>query len=62
MFAGDSGGPLYVMDKVGDRHKYVLAGVTSYGYICNEYKVYRKVSYNHAVETHFFSSIEYEFE
>ncbi len=30
---GDSGGPLYVLDTLGGKQKYILAGITSYGYI-----------------------------
>jgi hypothetical protein len=31
---GDSGGPLYIMDTMNGRSKYILSGVTSYGYGC----------------------------
>ena len=29
--SGDSGGPLYILDMIGGKLKYILAGVTSYG-------------------------------
>ncbi len=31
---GDEGGALYVLDKIGDKQKYVLAGIVSYGERC----------------------------
>lgn len=31
---GDSGGPLFVIDKVGNQYKYIEAGIVSYGYGC----------------------------
>ena len=31
---GDSGGPLYVLDTINGKSKYVLSGITSYGYEC----------------------------
>ena len=34
--AGDSGGPIYVVDKINGVGKYILAGTTSFGYKCAE--------------------------
>jgi secreted trypsin-like serine protease len=31
---GDSGGPLYVLDTINGKSKYILSGITSYGYSC----------------------------
>lgn len=31
---GDSGGPLFIIDKVGDQYKYVEVGIVSYGDGC----------------------------
>ena len=31
---GDSGGPLFVLDTINGKSKYVLSGITSYGYSC----------------------------
>ncbi len=45
---GDSGGPLYFADTINSKSKYIVAGVTSYGYQCaqrNYPGVYTRVSY-----------------
>ena len=31
---GDSGGPLYVLGTINGKSKYILSGVTSFGYQC----------------------------
>ena len=31
---GDAGGPLYVVDTINGKTKYVLSGITSYGVEC----------------------------
>ena len=33
-FLYQKGGPLYVLDKINGKEKYVMAGVVSYGYGC----------------------------
>jgi secreted trypsin-like serine protease len=45
---GDSGGPLYYSDTINLTKKFVLAGITSYGYRCAEQGypgIYTRVSY-----------------
>jgi len=45
---GDSGGPLFYADTINSKNKFILAGVTSYGYQCALPKfpgVYTRVSY-----------------
>ncbi len=45
---GDSGGPLFIMENVGGRMKYIQAGITSYGDFCglaNSPGIYTRVSY-----------------
>lgn len=34
LIKGDSGGPLYVLDNINGKQKYVLSGITSYGEGC----------------------------
>ena len=34
LIIGDSGGPLYILDKIGDKTKFVNVGVVSYGSGC----------------------------
>ena len=45
---GDSGGPLYYSDTINSASKFVLAGITSYGYKCAQAGfpgIYTRVSY-----------------
>ena len=45
---GDSGGPLYYSDTINSASKFVVAGITSYGYRCavKDYPgIYTRVSY-----------------
>jgi hypothetical protein len=42
--SGDAGGPLFVLDTINKKSKYVLAGITAYG---NFFQIYWKTIYSY---------------